>query len=162
MRMVYLIEPVKSSQSVSFGSYQNILKTLYKKGQMPSVERGLYGELINPKTVSLEHLKPASWGGQTVLGNLALAHKDTNSARGSKPLKDVLTWDMLEDYLSQFNFKIRNVFDGYKYQDMVRSTCENLGMVNPAKAEVAPKKLPKKILRSMRNKAKKAGLDYYA
>lgn len=144
------------SSNVSFCSYQNILKTLYKKGKMPSVTKGLYGETITPKNVSLEHLKPASWGGRTELANLALASQEANSARSSKPLKDVLSWEMLEEYLGQFNFRIKNLFDGHKYQALVRGTCEKLGMVNPNKEfQETETKLSKKMLRSMRNKAKK-------
>lgn len=134
---------------------------------MPSVKYGLYGEKIGPDNVSLEHLKPHSWGGKTEWGNLALADRHANSARGSRPLADALSWDMLEKYLSQFNFRIKNVFNGYEYQDKVRQTCEKLGVTNPkhklitlpdGTTEVAEivEKLPKKILRSSRNKAKKA------
>lgn len=158
-----MIEPI-SNQNLAFKGYQHPLKTLFKKGQMPSVKYGLYGEPINPDNVSLEHLKPHSWGGKTEYGNLALADRNANSARGSKPLADVLSWEMLEKYLKQFNFRIRDVFNGYEYQEKVRTTCEHLGVLNPkhtlvitsdGKTEVV-EKLPKKILRSMRNKAKKS------
>lgn len=161
-----MIEPINSNQ-LSFKGYQHPLKTLFKKGQMPSVKYGLYGEKIGPDNVSLEHLKPHSWGGKTEWGNLALADRHANSARGSRPLADALSWDMLEKYLSQFNFRIKDVFNGYEYQDKVRQTCEKLGVLNPkhklvtlpdGTTEVAEivEKLPKKILRSLRNKAKKA------
>ena len=42
---------------------------------MPSVKYGLYGGELNIDNVSLEHLKPHSWGGKTEWGNLALAEK---------------------------------------------------------------------------------------
>lgn len=130
---------------------------------MPSVKRGLYGEPITPKTVSLEHLKPHSWGGRTELANLALADKTANSSRGSKPLKDVLTWKQVELYCEQFNFRIKGIFDGYKYQEMIKNTCEKLGVVNPKNPDAEMvEKIPKKILRSMRNKAKKQQLDFLA
>lgn len=164
-----MIEPINSNQ-LSFKGYQHPLKTLFKKGQMPSVKYGLYGEKIGPDNVSLEHLKPHSWGGKTEYGNLALADRGKNAARGSRPLADALSWDMLEKYLSQFNFRIKNVFNGYEYQEKVRQTCEQLGVLNPkhrlitlpdgtTEVEEVVKKLPKKILRSMRNKAKKAAKD---
>lgn len=158
-----MIEPINSYQP-SFTGYQHPLKTLFKKGQMPSVKFGLYGEPIGPENVSLEHLKPHSWGGKTEYGNLALADRHANTARGSRPLADALSWDMLEAYLSQFNFRIKNVFNGYEYQEKVRKTCEHLGVLNPKKVLITmpdgstevSEKLPKKILRSIRNKAKKA------
>lgn len=150
-----MIEPVSQNQG-AFKGYQHPLKTLFRKGEMPSVKFGLYGEPINADNVSLEHLKPHSAGGRTNYNNLALTDRYVNTKRGSKPLNEVLTWDMLEAYLSQFNFRIRNVFDGYAYQEMVKKNCENLGIVNPNKEA---KKLPKKILRSLRNKAKKSNLD---
>ena len=160
-----MIEPINSYQP-TFTGYQHPLKTLFKKGQMPSVKYGLYGGELNIDNVSLEHLKPHSWGGKTEWGNLALAEKNRNTARGSRPLAEFLSWDMLEKYLSQFNFRIRNVFDGYQYQDKLRATCKKLGVGKPEtlsrlnKEHFEPaKKLPKKILRSMRNKAKKAAKD---
>ena len=125
-----MIEPTNSNQ-LSFKGYQHPLKTRFKKGQMPSVKYGLYGEKIGPDNVSLEHLKPHSWGGKTEWGNLALADRHANSARGSRPLADALSWDMLEKYLSQFNFRIKDVFNGYEYQDKIRQTCEKLGVLNP-------------------------------
>ena len=152
-----MIEPVNRNQNISFTGYQHPLKTLFKKGLMPSVKYGLYKTPINPSNVSLEHLKPHSWGGKTEYGNLALAGRDTNTARGSRPLADVLTWDMLEEYLSQFNFRIKNLFNGYEYQEKVRRTCEHLGVHRPSEEveRIETQKLPKKILRSMRNKQKK-------
>jgi len=160
-----LIEPINSYQP-TFTGYQHPLKTLFKKGQMPSVKYGLYGGELNVDNVSLEHLKPHSWGGKTEWGNLALAERNRNTARGSSPLADFLSWDMLESYLAQFNFKIKHIFDGYKYQDQVRSTCRQLGVGHPetiteayGEAFKPEKKLPKKILRSMRNKVKKAAKE---
>ena len=154
-----------------FKGYQHPLKTLFKKGMMPSVTHGLYGELINAANVSLEHLKPHSKGGRTSLFNLALAERNKNSARGSSPLANFLSWEMLENYLKQFNFRIQGLFDGFKYQKALRETCIELGVgTNPkimviSNTQNSPRipellqfqpKIPKKILRSLRNKAKKA------
>ena len=149
-------------QEVSFTGYQHPLKTLYKQGQMPNVKRGLYGGLLTEDTVSLEHLKPHSKGGKTEWGNLALAERKRNMARGNKPLADFLSWEMLETYLAQFNFRIRGLFDGFAYQDKVRATCRKLGVRGKKEPLLPfndsfepPQKLSKKVLRSMRNKAKK-------
>ena len=95
---------------------------------MPSVKYGLYGDPIDKYNVSLEHLRAKSYGGETKLSNLALASAEKNSARGNQPLYKFLTWEMLENYLKQFNFKIINIFDGYKYQETIRKTCARLGV----------------------------------
>ena len=62
------------TNSISFGRanhhYQSALKTLFKEGKFPSVTRGFYGEIITPKNVSLEHLKPFSTCGRNDLNNL--------------------------------------------------------------------------------------------
>lgn len=156
-------EPISISQ-ISFNGYQHPLKDLYKEGKMPSVKRGLYGGLLNIGNASLEHLKPHSKGGKTTWRNLALAERQRNTARGNKPLADFLSWEMLEAYLSQFNFRIGKIFDGFIYQDQIRSTCRELGVKSQKDINKLsefsdfepPKKLSKKVLRSMRNKAKKA------
>ena len=144
---------------IPFKGYVHPLKTLFKKGLFPSVTTGLYGGKLTVDSASLEHLKPHSLGGKTTYRNLALADRFNNAARGNKPLADFLSWTMLEEYLKQFNFRIRGLFDGFAYQKQLRQTCMELGVQPPA--EIAEKQLPKKVLRSMRNKAKK-GLDIIA
>ena len=115
-----------NAQSINFG-YKSILKDLFKEGKMPSVTHGLYGNEIDSRSVSIEHLKARSAGGKSVLSNFALAHKDANNLRGNKPLSQFLSKEMLEDYLSQFNFEIPE-FNGFVYQDMIRNTCRKLGV----------------------------------
>ena len=114
---------------------------------MPTVTTGLYGNPLDQSNVSLEHLKPHSKGGKSILSNFALADKDANAARGSKPLADFLDKEMLESYLAQFNFTIPGKFDGFQYQESVRQTCNSLGI--PDKLPDLPKpsksiKLPKR------------------
>ena len=113
--------------TISFTAYNSELKSLFKKGKMPSVTHGIYGDPIDADTVSLEHLEPHSLGGKTELGNLALANKFKNSKRGNNPLHWFLNWAMVEEYLSQFNFSIKG-FDGFSYQDKIRKTCKRLGV----------------------------------
>lgn len=62
--------------------YNSPLKTLYRKGELPVIY-GFYGDRLTQKNVSLEHLKPHSKGGKTVLSNLVLASKQKNQARGN-------------------------------------------------------------------------------
>lgn len=116
------IEPTKPQPTFGYSHY---LKTLYKKGQLP-VKRGFYGEIISPKTVSLEHLNPISKGGKTELSNLVLAHKDINNKRSDKPLGEFLNLKAMSAYLEQFkNLKIGK-FDGNKYIAMILETVGNL------------------------------------
>lgn len=140
--MIDRIQLFQSNNSnVSFTSYQSPLKTLFKKGRMPSVKYGLYGQKITPKNVSLEHLKPHSEGGVSALRNFALADKFENSRRSSEPLKNVCDWEMVREYLSQFNFRIKG-FDGFKYQELIIKTCKSLDIPDllPWKKELMKKK----------------------
>jgi len=90
------------------------------------IKRGFYGEIITPKTVSLEHLKPISQGGKTELKNLVLAHKDINHARGDQPLQNFIKLDKMAKYLEQFkNIKVGD-FDGNKYIAMILETVGGL------------------------------------
>ena len=120
------IQPMfKHNYNQSFG-YSHYLKTLYKRGQLPQVKRGFYGETLNLKNVSLEHLNPISKGGKTELKNLVLAHKDLNNKRSDKPLKDFINFKAMAQYLEQFkNIKIMG-FDGNKYIAMILETVGGL------------------------------------
>ena len=109
-----------------FQGYKNILKTAWKKGKLPSVKKGLYGDTLTLHNVSLEHLKPHSKGGKTITSNLALASQDKNNARGCNPLKDFLSKERAESYLVQFkDIKIKD-FDGNEYIESIRKTLEGL------------------------------------
>ena len=79
-----------------------MLKTAWKKGQLPNVKRGLYGDILTLNNVSLDHLTPISKGGTTTLDNLALASKAKNELRGNRDLKEVLTKNQALDYIKQF------------------------------------------------------------
>ena len=110
---------------VSFG-YSHKLKTLYKKGKLPTVAEGFYGGKLSLDDVTLEHLKPHSKGGRTVLDNLVLATAENNHKRGNQPLKDFLNPEAMEKYLNQFkDVKLKN-FDGNKYIEKIRKTVKGL------------------------------------
>lgn len=99
---------------VAFG-YSHPLKTLWQKGKLPTVKRGLYGGVLTKDTVSLEHITPVSEGGKTVLDNLALATKENNNMRGNKDIGKFLTFGMIRDYLKQFQGIKVDGFDGAQY-----------------------------------------------
>ena len=87
---------------VSFNGYKAPIKTMWRRGQLPNVTRGLYGQKLTQENLSLEHLLPVSRGGLTQMDNLALSTKEMNEKRGNRPLKEVLTKQQAWDYISQF------------------------------------------------------------
>lgn len=116
----------KPVDTISFG-YQHPLKTLWKKGLLPTVKKGFYGDKLTMKTVSLEHLQPKSQGGKTSLDNLVLASKRTNNLRGDKPLQLFIMKQKAIEYFYQFiNIKIKG-FDGNKY---IESALNKLSELN--------------------------------
>lgn len=114
-----------SINPLNFG-YSNQLKTLYKKGMLPSVKIGIYGDKLTPKNVSLEHLKCVCDGGKTELKNLVLATKENNNIRGNKPLENFLTIENLIQYLNQFkDIKVMG-FNGNNYIALILKTIGEL------------------------------------
>ena len=87
---------------ISFDGYKSPLKTLWRKGKLKGVTRGLYGDILTKENLSLDHLLPISKGGKTVMSNLALASKAQNEARGNKDLKEVLSQKQAIAYIKQF------------------------------------------------------------
>ena len=115
------IEPTKPQPT--FG-YSHQLKTLYKRGELAQVKYGIYGGKLTPKNVTLEHLLHISQNGKTDISNLALATRETNNARGNKPLREVLSLSAMAKYLEQFkNLKVKG-FDGNEY---IKKILETIG-----------------------------------
>ena len=111
-------------QAVSFKSYNSILKTAWKQGKLPTVTKGIYGNILTPDNLSLEHIIPHSLGGATRLNNLMLAEKTANAKRGIKPLMEVISYEQLMDYLKQFiGIKIKR-FNGDEYIREILKTIE--------------------------------------
>ena len=103
----------KFKKSPSFG-YSSPLKTLYLKGELP-VKYGFYGDRLNTKNVSLEHLLPHSRGGKTELSNLVLASKEKNQLIGNQPISRYINLEAMQTYINQFkNIKVKD-FNGNKY-----------------------------------------------
>ena len=116
------IEPV---DSIIF-RYSSPLKTMYKKGKLPNVKYGFYGDEINPKTVTIEHLRCVSQGGKTELKNIVLVSANKNQERGIRPLAEMLNWEFAGRYFEQFRDVIVDWFDGNKYIEMVLNTIKEL------------------------------------
>ena len=112
-------------KEVSFG-YSHKLKTLYKKGLLPTVTKGFYGGDLTKTTVTLEHLLPHSKKGATTLGNLVLATAENNFKRSNLPLKQFYNPEAARAYLDQFVGVRVGKFNGDKYIKMIESTIERL------------------------------------
>lgn len=96
-------------------SFKSKMKDLYKKGKLKGFKYGLYGDLLDIKNVTDEHVCPKSWGGPTIQDNLALSSKRKNNLRGNKPLSEFLTKETLQQYIDQcMQIKTKD-FDGPKY-----------------------------------------------
>lgn len=106
--------------------YSSPLKTLWRKGKLPSVRYGFYGDRLTQKNVSLEHLKAHSKGGKTNLANLVLASKEKNNARGNDAINDYLNVKNIIRYLAQFKDIRLKDFDGNKYIAGVLATLGGL------------------------------------
>ena len=120
------IQPIPPN-SPTFG-YSHQLKNLYRQGKLP-VKYGFYGDKLTQKNVSLEHLKPHSKGGETVLSNLVLASKQKNQARGNADIRNFANKETIIKYLNQFiDIKIKD-FDGNKYINGIIKTLTNLGVI---------------------------------
>lgn len=105
---------VQAIRPVFFGHHHKV-KTLYKKGLLPTVKKDFYGDDLTIENATVEHLQPVSKGGKTTDDNVVIATKATNNARGNKPLGDFLIVSAMCAYLAQFkDIKVRD-FDGNKY-----------------------------------------------
>ena len=110
---------------INFG-YKSILKTYWREGKLPSVTHGIYGGELTKDNVTLEHLKPHSKKGRTVLNNLALSKNINNWKRGNKPIGDFLDKDLFEQYCEQFKGLKLPFFNGDNYIKEITKTIERL------------------------------------
>jgi hypothetical protein len=116
---------IKPIDNTTF-KYHHPLKTAWLKGELPSVKKGIYGVELTKKNVSIEHIIPVSKGGKTILGNIFLADKKLNNARGVEPIEDYITPAMLKNYLKQFiNLKTKT-FDGNEYIREIKNSFEKM------------------------------------
>lgn len=100
---------------ISFGSYNSVLKSEWKRGRLPAITKGIYGNILTKDNLSLEHIIPHSLGGTTTLDNLMLAEAKANSKRGIKPIMEVISYEQLFDYLEQFIGVKTKKFNGNEY-----------------------------------------------
>lgn len=113
---------------IIFG-YKSNLKRLYIKGKLPEVIYGIYGGILTPKNVTIEHIKPRSFGGKTVLNNIALAVNKNNWNRGNKPLIGFYDEKIFQKYLEQFKGIELPNFSGNEYiNNLINTINEALRM----------------------------------
>lgn len=111
-------------QSQPTFTYSNELKTLFKKGLLPTVKVDAAGNRLTKKNVTLDHIIPRSKGGKNVTGNYMLAEKKFNNTRGADPLLDWAKADGLIKYLNQFIGVRVDKFKGNEYITDVLKTLE--------------------------------------
>ena len=115
-------------QPVVFG-YHNVLKTQWLKGNLPTVKKGIYGGILTPQTISLEHIQCRCYNGKTQLSNLALATKQLNELRGNKPLRFFLDKDRFIEYIEQFEGVQLPNFNGKEYiKGLIKTVIDVLEM----------------------------------
>ena len=121
------VPPINTNKNNPTFGYSNILKTAYKQGLLPTVRYGFYGSRLNPKNVTLEHVKPKSQGGKSCIANYVLATKENNSLRGNEDINKVVNKADVLRYLYQFKDVVIKRFNGNKYIAMVVQSLKKLG-----------------------------------
>lgn len=109
--------------------------------------------LFNPSMVSVEHLKAKSEGGANTIANVALAKKQINSDRQSKPLWEVLQNYPLRNQQKYVNNLAKLVARGkMKYEDAIAQiqTIEREGHITLDKSRV--KKVKNPLIERLRQK----------
>lgn len=121
-----IVSSINSNSSNPSFQYSNVLKTLYKKGKLPSVQFDVMGNKLTRKNVTLDHIIPRSKGGKSSLENYMLATKDFNNKRGADPIDQWANMKGVLKYLMQFaDVNVGN----FKGNDYIKSVMETLGKV---------------------------------
>jgi hypothetical protein len=109
------VEKVKINPTSPIVFKKNVLKKEWLKGNLPTVQKGIYGGILTKDNISLEHVNCKCFGGKTKTFNLALATQEFNNLRGNQPLKDFLNKDVFIQYLEQFEKVDLPNFNGIEY-----------------------------------------------
>lgn len=121
--------PQQPMTIVSFQKAPNPdLKQLWDRGWLPQVKRGFYGDILTHENVSREHLLPASLGGTKRFGNIALASKEANNARGNADIREFADPKTVQRYLAQFKNVHLKELNGKSYIKAVKQTLKSLGL----------------------------------
>ena len=111
---------------ISFG-YKSVLKTEWQKGNMPTVTRDIYGDLLIKGQETIDHIIPKSKGGKSTLSNYALANAGNNFRRSNLELGSFTNTDLIKAYLRQFEGIKLHKFNGDEYIKGITKTLKRLG-----------------------------------
>ena len=117
---------INRTQPISFG-YRSILKTEWRKGNMPTVKKDIYGDVLIKGQETIEHIIPKSKGGKSALSNYALANAGNNFRRSNFDLGSFTSVGNIKAYLKQYEgLKLPN-FDGDEYIKNLKGTLKKIG-----------------------------------
>lgn len=111
---------------INFG-YKSVLKTQWQKGNLPTVKKDIYGDLLIKGQETLEHIIPKSKGGKSTLSNYALANAGNNFRRSSFDLGKYTSVDAIKGYLKQFEGIELPDFNGNEYIKNLTRTLKKIG-----------------------------------
>lgn len=123
-----MIQPISANNSQVSFTHKWDVKTMWKKGRLPQVKYGFYGDELTIKNCTVEHLLPISKGGKTKSYNLVLASAANNQARSNTDLREVIDIPAAKQYLRQFQGIRRRTFNGDAYIKMIKDTLKTLGI----------------------------------
>lgn len=122
-----MIEPVGQPNQISF-THKWDVKSMWKKGRLPQIKYGFYGDELTVKNCTVEHLLPLSKGGKTKSYNLVLASAANNQARSNTDLREVIDINAAKQYLKQFQGIRKRTFNGDAYIHQIKETLKQLGI----------------------------------
>lgn len=110
-----MIQPLKKiilDKNINFG-YRSVLKTEWLAGNLPTVKKDIYGNVL--KDVTIEHIIPKSKGGKSNIMNYALANYQSNYTRSNKDILKFTTLENIRNWFLQFVGVKTSKLDGDKY-----------------------------------------------
>ena len=119
--------PIQPTKQISFQHKWDV-KTMWKKGKLPQVKYGFYGDELTIRNCTVEHLLPISKGGKTKSYNLVLASAANNQARSNMDIRDFIDIGAAKQYLRQFQGIKKRTFNGDSYIRMIKDTLKKLGI----------------------------------
>ena len=123
---ISLFNPISFGQRYKDNGGNPDLKALWDKGKLP-IEYGFYGDRLTWDNISREHLEPKSLGGTKRFGNIVLASKSKNNARGNRPIQEFIDMAAAKLYLKQFE-GMTSPINGNRYIQAVKKTLKFLGI----------------------------------